>query len=112
MGARWQRHIENAIWHGIVPRETGGRITVAVKEKDRVIECIIDDDGIGRELSRKYKALYEASHESKGIGLTRKRLELDKILNDRDDTVQIIDKSNRLGEPAGTTVVLSFTGNA
>ena len=71
-----------------------------------------DDDGIGRELSRKYKAQYEATHESKGIGLTRTRLELDKILNNRDDTIQIIDKSNGLGEPSGTTVVLSFDGYA
>jgi len=107
-----QPFIENAIWHGLVPRETGGKITVAVKEKDRVIECIIDDNGIGRELSRKYKAQYESTHESKGIGLTRTRLELDKILNNRDDAIQIIDKSNKFGEPAGTTVVLSFDGNA
>jgi LytS/YehU family sensor histidine kinase len=106
-----QPFIENAIWHGIVPRESGGKITVAVKEKDHVIECIIDDDGIGRELSRKYKAQYEATHESKGIGLTRTRLELDKALNNRDDKIQIIDKSDNQGQPAGTKVVLSFDGN-
>src|SRR4030095_2188279 len=106
-----QPFIENAIWHGLVPRDSGGKITVAVKETDRIIECIIDDNGIGRELSRKYKAQYEATHESKGIGMTRTRLELDKALNNRDDKIQIIDKSNRLGDPAGTTVVLSFDGN-
>ena len=107
-----QPFIENSIWHGLVPRESGGTINVMVKKNGRFIECIIDDDGIGRELSRKFKTQYEASHESKGIGLTRTRLELDKILNNREDKIQIIDKSNRQGEPAGTTVVLSFDGYA
>ena len=63
-----QPFIENAIWHGLVPKETNGKVTVAVKNKDGAVECIIDDDGIGRELSKQFKAQYESTHESKGIG--------------------------------------------
>lgn len=53
----------------------------------------MDDDGIGRGLSENYKAQFESTHQSKGIGLTQSRLELDKILNDREDAIEIIDKT-------------------
>jgi len=100
--------IENAIWHGVAPKETGGQIVFSVKENDDAIECIIDDDGIGRELSNQYKTQYRATHQSKGIGMTQSRLELDKILNEREDTVEIIDKIDSSGNSSGTKVILTF----
>lgn len=106
-----QPFIENAIWHGLVPKESGGKVTISVKENNRSVECTIDDDGIGRELSRQYKAQYESTHQSKGIGLTQSRLELDKLLNEREDSIQIIDKINKVGIPEGTKVVITFKEN-
>ena len=106
-----QPFIENAIWHGLVSKESGGTILVAVAAKNGSIECIIDDDGIGRDLSRQYKTHHEASHESKGIGLTRSRLEIDKLLNNREEVITITDKTDSKGRPAGTNVVLSFKNN-
>ena len=106
-----QPFIENAIWHGLVPKDSGGNVQVSVKNRNNGIECSIDDDGIGRELSRQYKAQYEATHESKGISLTRSRLEIDKLLNNREDTITIQDKINSQGKPSGTTVVLNFKEN-
>lgn len=106
-----QPFIENAIWHGLVPKDAGGKVIVSVAQNNGVIECIIDDDGIGRELSAQYKAQYEATHHSKGIGLTQSRLELDKILNEREDSIRIIDKKDKNGDPAGTKVILTFKEN-
>ncbi len=106
-----QPFIENAIWHGLVPKESGGKVIFSVKEKNEAVECMIDDDGIGRELSKQYKAQYEATHQSKGIGLTQSRLELDKLLNDREDTIEIIDKQNEDGTPGGTTIIITFKEN-
>jgi anti-sigma regulatory factor (Ser/Thr protein kinase) len=103
-----QPFIENAIWHGLVPKETGGTIIISVKETDSAVVCIIDDDGIGRELSKQYKAQYEATHQSKGIGMTQSRLELDKLLNNREDSVHIIDKTNETGLAIGTKVIITF----
>ena len=53
----------------------------------------------------------KSTHQSKGIGLTQSRLELDKLLNDREDTIQIIDKKNKDGNPEGTTVIITFKEN-
>ena len=106
-----QPFIENAIWHGLVPKETGGKVIISVKENNGSVECAIDDDGIGRELSKQYKTQYESTHESKGIGLTQSRLELDKLLNEREDTISIIDKKDERGNAEGTKVIITFKEN-
>ena len=55
----------------------------------------------------KYKA--EASvHQSKGVYLTQNRLDLDNLLNERDASIQIIDKKDEHKKAKGTTVILSF----
>ena len=103
-----QPFIENAIWHGLMPKETGGKIIISVKKVEGTIQCIIEDDGIGRELSIKNKPKYESVHQSKGIGLTKSRLELDKLLNEREDKIFIIDKEDEKGIPEGTKIIISF----
>ncbi len=102
-----QPFIENAIWHGIVPKETGGRVLVSVKAIDNKIVCEVDDDGIGRTLSQKNKPVSTVVHESKGVRLSQARINLDKLLNDNEASIDIIDKYE--GEKAiGTKVVLQF----
>jgi len=46
-----QPFIENAIWHGIMPIEEGGTIHVTISKKEDKIFCIVEDDGIGRDVS-------------------------------------------------------------
>lgn len=106
-----QPFIENAIWHGLMPNETGGVVTITVKRTEDAIQCIIDDNGIGREQSKNFKPQYEATHQSKAIGLTQSRLELDKLLNEREDAIFIIDKEDETGKPDGTKVVITFKEN-
>lgn len=103
-----QPFIENAIWHGLIPKESGGKVTISVRRADGAIQCIIDDNGIGREQSKKFKPQYETTHQSKGIGLTQSRLELDKLLNEREDAIYIIDKEDEDGKPEGTKVIITF----
>lgn len=106
-----QPFIENAIWHGLAPKETGGKVIVGVSQKNGTVECIVEDNGIGRELSAQYKAEYEATYQSKGIGLTQSRLELDKLLNEREDSITIIDKKDETGRAKGTKVIITFKEN-
>jgi two-component system, sensor histidine kinase YesM len=39
--------VENAIFHGIVPKNTNGRITIKIHSYDKGLELSITDDGIG-----------------------------------------------------------------
>jgi hypothetical protein len=104
-----QPFIENAIWHGIMPKEDGGMLTVSITKKEEAVYCIIDDDGIGREMSKQYKFKAEAStHQSKGVHLTQSRLDLNNALNQRNAALEIIDKKDVNGNSLGTKVVLNF----
>lgn len=69
-----QPYVENAIWHGIMPKETGGEIHINIKLLDEFyLNIEIIDDGIGIENSLRDK---KETHISKGMQLTKERLNL------------------------------------
>ncbi len=104
-----QPFIENAIWHGIMPKEDGGYVKVTVKKENENICCIIDDNGIGREMSKQNKFKGDTStHQSRGVHLTQSRLDLDNLLNERNATLEITDKKDVQGKANGTMVFLTF----
>ncbi len=88
-----QPFVENAIWHGILPKEDNdnGKIYVNIKRhSEKLILCSIIDNGIGISKSLSMKA--STSHNSKGMSLTEERL---------GNTIQIEDI-----ETGGTKVTL------
>jgi two-component system, LytTR family, sensor kinase len=103
-----QPYVENAIEHGIRPKENGlVAVSFALKDEDTIL-CTIEDNGIGREKARK---LQESDpnfkkHRSLGTKITEDRLKI--LLNSRgsvDEVVKIIDlKDNETGEALGTRV--------
>ncbi len=69
-----QPYVENAIWHGIMPKETGGEIQINIHLLDeQYLNIEIIDDGVGIENSLKDK---KDKHISKGMQLTKERLNL------------------------------------
>lgn len=69
-----QPFVENAIWHGIMPKETNGNISIAIKINDgNMLHICIEDDGIGIENSYKLKS---NDHISRGMALTQERIHL------------------------------------
>ena len=58
-----------------------------------------------------YNAQYKATHQSKGIGMTQARLDLDTLLSEREDTIRIIDKKNSSGIALGSKVIITFKEN-
>lgn len=103
-----QPFVENAIIHGILPKEGEGRITVSVQQQDTRLVCTIDDDGIGRERSAQLKQRRRKRHESKGALLVEHRLKLHNTLNRHNIDVYIHDKVDNAGMPVGTTVSLTI----
>ena len=59
-----------------------------------MIEVIVEDDGIGREISQQNKSASNLAHQSKGVNLTQSRLELDNLLQQRQAKLEIIDKKD------------------
>ena len=101
-----QPFIENAIWHGLVPKN-GGTINISVTGNDDKILCEVDDDGIGRERSKLNKPITPFIHEPKGVHLSNQRLNLEKVLNGTNASIQTIDKAEN-NIATGTKVVLTF----
>ena len=102
-----QPFIENAIWHGIIPKG-GGNVSLSVLKNNGGIEVIIDDDGIGREASKQNKGASNIGHQSKGVNLTQSRLELDNLLKQRQAKLQILDKKDSNNKDIGTKVTIKF----
>jgi LytS/YehU family sensor histidine kinase len=103
-----QPFIENAIWHGIVPKHDGGNVLVIVAKNGDSIEIAIDDDGIGRAASRQYKTRTSIGHLSKGVILTQSRLALDNSLQQRQASLDILDKKDLYGSNQGTRVTIKL----
>lgn len=69
-----QPYIENAIWHGIMPKEEGGKIDIRIDfYGDHYLLIKIIDDGVGIDNSLKDK---HHPHQSKGMSLTSERINL------------------------------------
>ncbi len=103
-----QPFIENAIWHGIVPRSSGGNVGLTVLQNNGIVEIVIEDDGIGRETSGLNRSASRLTHQSKGINLTQSRLELDNLLQQRQASLQTIDKKDAFGKATGTKVIIAI----
>jgi two-component sensor histidine kinase len=103
-----QPFIENAIWHGIVPRNSGGHVSLNVLRREGAIEVVIDDDGIGREASAQNKSASSLVHQSKGVNLTQSRLELNNLLQQRHAKLELIDKKDVSGQATGTKVIITL----
>ncbi|TDG36921.1 diguanylate cyclase [Pedobacter changchengzhani] len=96
-----QPYVENAIWHGIMPKEAGGKIQINIKiaQPDHLnIEII--DDGIGIDNSRSTK---KTDHVSKGMQLTKERLMLLSQIEAKPIQLNVFQTSN-----FGTTVFISI----
>jgi len=103
-----QPFIENAIMHGIMPKESDGHLEVSVLQNSNSIDIIIEDNGIGREASIQNKSLIGLVHQSKGVYLTQSRLALDNLITKRQAALKIVDKKNENGTAQGTKAILTF----
>lgn len=72
-----QPFVENSIWHGISPKNGGGKILIKARILDDMIEYIVEDDGIGREQSSRLKiAMKRPARKSFGIRVIQSRINM------------------------------------
>ncbi|MVM34277.1 hypothetical protein GO755_29875 [Spirosoma sp. HMF4905] len=101
-----QPYVENAIWHGLMHKEGGGRITIDWQVEKGALICTIEDNGIGRKKSAELKSKSATRTKSLGMQITSNRLKLSQLLDGRQPTVHIQDLVDPDGEPAGTSVTV------
>jgi sensor histidine kinase YesM len=104
-----QPFVENAIWHGLMQKEAGGTVRIALTQPGPdLLRVEITDDGIGRQKASDYKSKSATKSKSYGIKITADRIELINQLFQVQTSVQIMDLTDQQGLPAGTKVVLSI----
>jgi LytS/YehU family sensor histidine kinase len=97
--------IENAIWHGLMPKEGEKRLSVTfANDDDEFLVCTIDDNGIGRrEATNDKKHMENFAYQSKAMMLIEERLELLQQKTGKLASITIDDKQLN-GKPSGTLV--------
>ncbi|MFK5856292.1 MAG: histidine kinase, partial [Bacteroidota bacterium] len=100
-----QPFIENSIKHGLRPKIGKGRLTLEFILKNDKIFCFIEDNGIGREAAQKAKKT-SPNHISKGVEITRKRLDSITKNNNKGNLLVIKDLTNDDNKSTGTRVEL------
>jgi len=104
-----QPYVENAIWHGLLHKETDGRLSVSVrKTNSNMLECIIEDNGVGRIKANELKSKSATTGKSLGMKLTEERIAMLNQYASLNASIQIIDLENGNGEAAGTKVILTI----
>jgi LytS/YehU family sensor histidine kinase len=104
-----QPFVENAIWHGLMHKAEGqGKLEVALNIEDKILTCIIADNGVGREKAAAYKSKSAEKQKSMGLTITAKRLSLlNKDLGEQ-TSFKFEDIRDEEGKPAGTRVILKM----
>jgi ligand-binding sensor domain-containing protein len=101
----FQPYLENSIWHGILPMDKPGKIDIKIhlKTADSLkIEIIDNGIGIATSLSRKKED--KKDHISKGMQITRSRMDLFKRMGNAQAYVIGPEEWSNNGQTAGTRV--------
>jgi ligand-binding sensor domain-containing protein len=70
-----QPFLENSIWHGLLPKDSGGQLHVFFELKEGCLKIRVEDNGIGLTESQARKTNSDG-HISKGMEITRSRIAL------------------------------------
>jgi ligand-binding sensor domain-containing protein len=101
-----QPFVENAIWHGLLPKKTGdAKIRISILKSGPVIEILIEDNGVGRNSENAVKKEDE-KHRSYGLQITEERLRLADQKSPDQPVIHITDLKDENGSPAGTRVII------
>jgi tetratricopeptide (TPR) repeat protein len=102
-----QPFVENAILHGVIPKEGKGNIFISFKlnEKEELV-CTVSDDGIGIDESKKRKSIFNTKQKSLAMTITEERKE---IINSKNtEKIRILINEDNNSSATGTEVKLIF----
>ncbi len=103
-----QPYVENALKHGLLHKKDNRKLSVSIfKPSEKIIQCIIEDNGIGREKSKAINQKRQHQHKSFALKATTERLDLLNYSKERKIGVEILDLKKG-DEATGTKVILNI----
>jgi sensor histidine kinase YesM len=107
-----QPFCENAVWHGLMHKETKGHLNIVISEIEgenyKTLHCIIEDNGVGRDKAAEMKSKSAGKEKSMGLKITTERLALLNQENNFSTFYKIEDVVDENNEVAGTRVQLKI----
>lgn len=101
--------IENSFKHGLLHKEQNKQLTIQLKHQPPYLYCIVQDNGIGRNIEKLAKT-QNSPQRASGLKTTKNRLQLlqKSILknNHPNENIQITDLKDEQGKAIGTKVEL------
>ena len=104
-----QPFVENAILHGLRHKKDGdGLLKLQFSARDHIVECRIQDNGIGREESAMINKAKDKLYKSQALNIIDEKVRALKEINNVDISITIEDNSKDDGKGTGTTVTILF----
>lgn len=104
-----QPYVENAIWHGLMHKKTGGNVIVRIEQSaGDFLKVTITDDGIGRAKAAMLESKSATRHKSFGMKVTSERIRLINQLYKSGTDVQVLDLMDSHQEACGTQVIITI----
>lgn len=102
-----QPFVENAIWHGLMPKKEQGKLSVEVEKNNQQLVVTITDNGVGRKQAEVQNDNIVEESKSFGLKITEDRMHLMESIRGKRSDFKVIDLfENR--KPAGTRVIITF----
>ncbi|MBN8640244.1 MAG: histidine kinase [Flavobacteriales bacterium] len=102
-----QPYVENAIWHGLLHKETKGKLTLHITRFDENnIKVLVTDDGIGRQKAQELKSKQVLKKKSYGLQITEDRISILNKTQSNKTTLKIHDLKDENGNASGTQIEL------
>lgn len=104
-----QPYVENAIKHGLFHKQGGKSVRLSFSAPEEgVVQCVIEDDGIGREQAKAIENKKHKTFKSFATEATATRLELFNQMTSNKIGVETLDLLDDENKPAGTKVILTI----
>lgn len=103
-----QPFVENAIWHGLQHKTGPGHIDIFLSKHDGALHATVQDNGVGREMSKNAAPPMLLKKESLGMKLTEERLKILNEIKKIKAQFKITDLFSNDNKPSGTRVELSL----
>ncbi|MFT3682366.1 MAG: histidine kinase [Ferruginibacter sp.] len=105
-----QPFVENSIWHGIAQKEGKGKILICIKkENDDMINCVVEDDGVGRKQNAAAKVVIPGSDKtSLGMKITQARIDILNKTKNSNAAVKLSDLEQGVRVEVKLPLAMSF----
>jgi len=87
-----QPFVENSIWHGLSKKEGEGKILIHIKKEGDMINCIVLDNGIGRQEAAKTEKNTNVLYKKPlGMKITKERIDILNRLKKSKAAINLLD---------------------